>query len=400
METVKAKIKQLSAEYASELIEIRRHLHQYPELSFQEFATSKYLQDKLKSWGLSIDSIWIETAFTVVIDSGQEGATIGLRADLDALPIIEQTGASYQSKNEGIMHACGHDVHAASLMGVAKILNETKADWKGKVVLIFQAAEEKLPGGASLMIKEGLLEKYKIDRMIAQHVYPEMEVGKVGFRSGMYMASADEIYLTVKGKGGHAALPHKNVDSILIAANILTKLQQISSRIAPPTVPTVLSFGKIEGLGATNVIPDIVKIEGTLRTMDENWRAVYHKRIEEICIAEATSMGGGCEVDIRKGYPFLTNDEESTRVSKKAAVDFLGEAKVEDLALRMTAEDFAYFSQQLPVCFYRLGVGNEKKGIIHSVHHPKFDIDEKALEIAPALMSYITIQQLKDLQNN
>ena len=394
MSDLKTTVKKLAANYAQEVIEIRRHLHQNPELSFEEFKTSQYLQEKLKSWGLNIDAQWIKTAFTVVIDSKKEGPTLGLRADMDALPIIEQTGATYQSKNKGIMHACGHDVHSAALMGVTKILKETKENWKGKVVLIFQAAEEKFPGGASLMLKEGLLKKYKIDRMLAQHVYPEMEVGKVGFRSGMYMASADEIYLTVKGKGGHAALPHKNIDPIIIAANILIKLQQLSSRIAPPTIPTVLSFGKIEGLGATNVIPDKVKIEGTLRTLSEEWRAIYHKRIKEICHAEAKSMGGECEVDIKKGYPFLVNDEKTTIFSKEAAEEFLGVKNVEELALRMTAEDFAYFSQKLPVCFYRLGVGNKNKGIKYSVHHLKFDIDEDALEIGSALMAYIAIQHL------
>lgn len=388
------KFKGLAAEYFNEVLEIRRHLHQHPELSFQEYKTSEYLIKKLKSWGINIDQRWVGTGFSVVIDSRKKGATIALRADLDALPIQEQNEVDYKSKNDGIMHACGHDVHAACLMGVAKILQNCKEDWSGKVVLFFQAGEEKLPGGASLMIKEGIMEKYQPKKIIAQHVYPEMEVGKVGFKEGMYMASADEIYLKVIGKGGHGALPHKNIDPIVIAANLICELQQISSRVAPPTVPTVLSFGKIEGLGATNVIPTEVNIEGTLRTMNEEWRAIYHSKIEEICHAVAKAHGGQCEVDIRKGYPFLVNHSETTQAARNAAKNYLGDENVEELELRMTAEDFAYFSQQTEACFYRLGVGNKEKEIVQSVHHPKFNIDEKALEIGMGLMSYIAINAL------
>jgi amidohydrolase len=289
------------------------------------------------------------------------------------------------------MHACGHDVHASCLMGVAKILHENKKLWNGKALLIFQAGEEKLPGGASLMINEGLLDKYKPDILLAQHVYPEMEVGEVGYREGMYMASADEIYITVLGKGGHAALPHNNIDPIVVSANIIVGLQTLSSRIAPPTIPTVLSFGKIEGLGATNVIPDKVSIEGTLRTMNEEWREIYHQKIEEIAQKIAKAHGANCIVDIRKGYPFLVNDNNTTQSSFSFAKNYLGEESVSELPLRMTAEDFAYFTQKVPSCFYRLGVGNKSKGITHSVHHPKFDIDEKALEIGVGLMTYLAI---------
>jgi amidohydrolase len=374
-----------------EVLAIRKHLHQNPELSFQEFETTKYLQQKLISWGIEIDSIWTKTGFTVLLDSGRPGKTIALRSDLDALPIIEQNEVEYKSKNTGIMHACGHDVHSSCLAGVAKILNENKNIWNGKVLLIFQAGEEKLPGGASLMIKEGLLEKYQPDMILAQHVYPELEAGEVGFKEGMYMASADEIYLTVEGKGGHGALPHNNIDPIIAAANILLGLQTLSSRVAPPTIPTVLSFGKIEGLGATNVIPGKVNIEGTLRTMDEHWRVIYHQKITEIAQEIGKAHGANCIVDIRKGYPFLVNDIKTTQSSQSFAKKFLGEDKVSELPLRMTAEDFAYFSQKAPSCFYRLGVGNKSKGIIHSVHHSRFDIDESSLETAIGLMTYLTV---------
>ena len=390
-------IKKLAKDCFQEIKEIREHLHQNPELSFKETETSKYLKQKLSAWGIDIDDTWVETGFSVVLEGEQEGETIALRADLDALPIKEQNEVSYRSKKPGIMHACGHDVHSACLMGVIKILNNCKNEWGGKVVCFFQAGEEKLPGGASLTIKEGFIEKYKPKTILAQHVYPTLEAGEVGFKAGMYMASADEIYLKVIGQGGHAALPHKNVDTIVVAANMIVALQQLVSRISPPTIPTVLSFGKIEGMGATNVIPNEVKIAGTLRTMNEEWRSIFHQRIEEICKQTCQAMQANCEVDIRKGYPFLVNDPDSTNRSNQYAKAYLGEEKVIALDLRMTAEDFAYFSQHTKVCFYRLGVGNKSKGITHSVHHPKFDIDDKALEVGSGLMAFLAINHLKGL---
>lgn len=388
------RIKELASQYFSEIQDIRRYLHQNPELSFVEYETSKYLKARLKDWGIQIDQDWVSTGFTVLVDSGRPGKTVAIRADLDALPILEKAGVEYKSKVDGKMHACGHDVHSACLMGVAKILTETKECWKGKAVLIFQPGEEKLPGGASLMIEEGLLEKYQPDLILAQHVYPEFEVGKVGFKSGIYMASADEIYLTVKGVGGHGALPHRNIDPIVIAASIIIDLQTLASRVAPPTLPTVLSFGKIIGEGATNVTPSEVKLEGTLRTFNEEWREVFHKKITQICTAIAEGHGGSCEVDIRKGYPFLVNDDRITKSSINFAQKYLGQDKVELLDLRMTAEDFSYFSQRVPSCFYRLGVGNKLKGINKSVHHPEFEVDETSLQTGVGLMAYIAIQQL------
>lgn len=375
-----------------EIKAVRRHLHQFPELSFEEHETSAFLKNELKKWDLNIDAEWVKTGFTVLIDSGKPGPCIGLRADLDALPIQEQNNNEYASKKEGIMHACGHDVHASCLLGAGILLNQNKAAWKGKVVLIFQAGEEKFPGGASLMMKEGLLEKYQFDQIIAQHVYPEMEVGKVGFKPGMYMASADEIYITVKGKGGHAALPHRNIDPVIISAEILLALQQISSRFAPPTLPFVLSFGKLEANGASNVIPNQVKIEGTLRTMDEEWRIKFHREIENIVNGICASRGATADIDIKYGYPCLINDTAVTSEKWNASKQYMGAENVEELPLRMTAEDFAYFSQELPVCFYRLGVGNASKGIVHSVHHPQFDIDEEALKIGMGLMAYLAIE--------
>jgi amidohydrolase len=391
---MESKVKALAKSLFPEVLEIRRQLHENPELSFEEFETSKYLKRKLKDWGLEVDATWVKTGFTVVIDSGKPGKTVALRADLDALPILEKAEVSYKSKVDGKMHACGHDVHSACLMGVAKVLLATKEEWSGKAVLFFQPGEEKLPGGASLMIQEGILDRYKPDLMLAQHVYPEFEVGRVGFKGGMYMASADEIYLTVKGVGGHGALPHRNIDPIVISASIILDLQTLVSRIAPPTLPTVLSFGKIIGEGATNVIPAEVKLEGTLRTFNEEWRATFHNRITEMCQSIATAHGGECIVDIKKGYPFLVNDADITENSIQLANQYLGNQFVEQLDLRMTAEDFAYFTQKVPSCFYRLGVGNQETGINKSVHHPEFQIDEKALETGVGLMAYLAIGHL------
>lgn len=379
---------------------IREHLHKFPELSFQEYETSKYLKEVLSSWNIEIDAKWVETGFSVVIDSGKVGKTIALRADLDALPIQEKNNTSYKSQNDGIMHACGHDVHSACLMGVAKILSEMKDQFSGKIILFFQAGEEKLPGGASLMIKEGIIDKYKPDAMIAQHVYPEFEAGLFGFREGMYMASADEVYLKVIGKGGHAALPHNNIDPIIIASSILIELQQITSRIAPPTLPTVLSFGKITGEGATNVIPSIVEIEGTLRTMNEEWREIFHNAIREISQNIAKSFGGKCEVEIKKGYPFLVNDETVTSICRDAANEYFGREFVKELDLRMTAEDFSYFSQHCPVCFYRLGVGHKDTTKNNSVHHPEFDIDSKSLLKGVESMTYLSLMLINKLNQS
>lgn len=389
------RIKQLAAAYAEDTVAMRRHIHANPELSYEEYETGKYVADQLRQIGLKPVEGVAETGVTAIIEGRNPSSkVVALRADMDALPIVETNDVPYRSKNEGVMHACGHDVHTSSLLGVARILNEIKDDFEGSVKLVFQPGEEKNPGGASLMIKDGVLENPRPASMIGQHVMPFIPTGKIGFREGMYMASADEIYLTVKGKGGHAALPDKVIDPVLIASHIVVALQQVVSRNADPKTPTVLSFGSIHGGSATNIIPDEVKLKGTFRALNEEWRFEAHKRIRKIAESLAEGMGGSCEVNISVGYPFLSNDPETTQASRKAAEAYVGPENIVDLSLWMGAEDFAFYSHVVPSCFYRLGTGNEAKGTTHGVHTPVFNIDEDAIELSIGLMSWIAVNQL------
>ncbi|NEM96817.1 amidohydrolase [Pontibacter sp. BT327] len=388
------KIKQLAKVYAPEIVQVRRHIHANPELSFEEYNTAAYVKQTLANYGIASETM-AETGLVALIKGkNPEKKTIALRADLDALPIVEANEVDYRSKNQGVMHACGHDVHTASLLGAARILQELRDTFEGTIKLVFQPGEEKFPGGASIMIKEGVLQNPAPEGIIGQHVFPLLQAGKVGFKSGMYMASADEIYITVKGKGGHAALPEMNIDPVLISAHLIVALQQIVSRYASPKVPTVLSFGKLEAKGATNVIPNEVKIEGTFRTMNETWRREAHQKIKKLAESLCESMGGSCDIDIKNGYPFLQNDPELTGRTRQAAELYLGEENVVDLDLWMGAEDFAYYSQEVPACFYRLGTRNEARGITSGVHTPTFDIDESALEISIGLMAFVALQEL------
>ena len=389
---LKEKFQSLSEEYLDDVIRIRRHLHSNPELSFKEFKTSAFIANELDKIGVDYVKGIVETGIVVLLKGKNPESKIRmLRADIDALPIIEENDVEYKSCNEGVMHACGHDVHTASLLGAIRILHNTREEWEGTIKCIFQPGEERLPGGASLMIKEGVLENPKPTEAIGQHVFPELPTGSVGFKPGMYMASADEVYITVKGKGGHGAMPHLNVDPILIASHVITGLQQLVSRNVNPETPSVLSFGKIQGLGATNVIPNEVKIEGTFRTMNEEWRFDAHKRIKELSEGIASSMGGSCETEVRVGYPFLINDEELTHDSKAKAIEYLGEDKVVDLRIRMTGEDFAYFSQVMPGCFYRLGTASLDGSNSAPVHNSRFDIDETALKTGMGLMAWLAV---------
>lgn len=391
------KIKKLAGKYSPDIVADRRHLHQNPELSFEEFETCRYVTEKLKELkNIEVQTGVATTGVVGLIKGKNPGKkTIALRADMDALPIVEANDVSYKSAKEGVMHACGHDVHTSSLLGTARILNDLKDDFEGTVKLIFQPGEEKIPGGASLMIKEGVLKNPAPSNILGQHVAPAIPSGKIGFRPGMYMASADEIYVTVKGKGGHAAMPDKLIDPILIASHIIIALQQIISRNCDPKTPAVLSFGKITAMGATNVIPDEVKIEGTFRTLNEEWRKEAKLRMKKMAEGIAEAMGATCEFTILNGYPYLRNNPELTLRMKDSAIEYMGQENVVDLDIWMAAEDFAYYTQEVDACFYRLGVRNESKGITSGVHTPTFNIDEDALEIGAGLMAWLAVKELQ-----
>ena len=392
---LKDRIKSLAQAYKQEVIDLRRHLHSHPELSFQEFQTAAFVAEKLKAIGITEIESKATTGWSALIKGkNPEKKVVALRADMDALPIIEANEVPYKSQNPGVMHACGHDAHTASLLGAAKILHEVRDQFEGTIKLIFQPGEEIIPGGASLMIKDKVLENPRPNYILGQHVMPMIPAGKVGFRSGLYMASADELYLTIKGKGGHGAMPETFIDPVLISAHLLVALQQIVSRVANPKIPSVLSFGRVEALGATNIIPNEVKIQGTFRTLDEAWRAKAHEKMRQIAEGIVEGMGGQLDFEIRKGYPFLKNNPELTARSVAAAQTYLGAENVLDLDIWMAAEDFAYFSQEIEGCFYRLGTRNEARGITSGVHTPTFDIEEEALEIGAGLMAWLAVSEL------
>ncbi|MGN6340758.1 MAG: M20 metallopeptidase family protein [Ginsengibacter sp.] len=388
---LKKKIQTLSEKYFDEFVQIRRHLHAHPELSYKEFETSKFVQQKLKEFGIKYTVIATTGVAGIIEGKNPTKKIIALRADMDALPITEKNEVEYRSKNEGVMHACGHDVHTTCLLGAAKMLNELKDEWEGTVKLIFQPGEEKNPGGASLMIKEGVLENPKPDSIIALHVHPNLEVGKLSFRGGMVMASADEIYVTVKGKGGHAAAPQLTSDTILAASQLVVNLQQVVSRFNNPFNPSVLSITSFQGGNTTNVIPSEVKLMGTFRAMNEEWRFRAHEIIKNICKATAKISGVEIEVKIDVGYPFVINNKELTDRAKRKAAELQGEENVEETEMRMGAEDFAFYSHLVPACFFRLGVANTKKGITSGVHTSTFDIDENAIKTGMGIMAWLAV---------
>ncbi|MFW6371972.1 MAG: M20 metallopeptidase family protein [Bacteroidota bacterium] len=392
---INERIRSLAEKYFEETRAIRRHIHQNPELSFQEYKTSEFIQKKLAAHKILYKTGYVKTGVLGIIKGrNPEKRVIALRADMDALPVQEKNDLVFSSVNKNVMHACGHDVHTSSLLGTGLILKDLRDEFEGTVLLVFQPGEEKLPGGARLMMEEGVFEEYKPEIVIGQHVMPDLPAGTVGFRPGMYMASTDEIYLTVKGRGGHAAMPHQLTDSVLMTSHIIVAMQQLVSRNANASIPTVLSFGKIIADGATNVIPSEVHVEGTFRTMNETWRAEAHGRIKTIASSIAASMGGSCEVEIRHGYPFLVNNEEITHKAISLAKDFLGETSVVDLDLRMTAEDFAYFSQAFPATFYRLGVMQPGTKNPSPLHSPTFMVDENALKTGIGTMARLALGYL------
>lgn len=385
---MKQKVKQLSEKYFQRVVELRRQIHANPELSWKETETAKLVAHELMKAGWQVQTRVAKNGVIGILNTKHAGQKcIALRADMDALPIKEENQIDYCSKNEGVMHACGHDVHTANLLGVAMILAELKDELEGTYKFIFQPSEEKIPSGAEAMIREGVLANPTVDKIIGLHVSPELETGTFGFCSGKFMASSDEIYLTVNGKGGHAARIEELKNPLLIAAEILLELRQLTN----PQTPVVLSFGKIEGKGATNVVPDKVEIAGTLRCFDETLRFQLHHQIEFTCERVAEKYLCTCEVNILKGYPVLINNEQLTKQCRMLAADFTGEKNVITMPPRMGSEDFAYYTHQVPACFYRLGVGNKKQGITSGLHTSTFNIDESTLKESIGLMSWMAI---------
>jgi amidohydrolase len=391
-ETLLQQVKKLSKQYADEFIQIRHHLHAHPELSYKEFETSKFIQQKLTELNIPFEVKAVTGVVGLIKGKNPTKRVVALRGDMDALPITEENNIDYKSTNPGVMHACGHDVHTTCLLGAAKILNELKDEWEGTVKLIFQPGEEKNPGGASILIKEGVLENPAPQSIYALHVHPTLEVGKLSFRGGMVMASADELYITIKGKGGHAAAPQNTADTILIASHLIVALQQIVSRNNNPFNPSVLSITSVQGGYTTNVIPSEVKLMGTFRAMNEEWRFKAHKLITTLATDLVHSMGGEIDLTIDVGYPFVLNDEALSAEAYKKGELYLGAENVEETELRMGAEDFAYYSHKIPGCFFRLGAGNKSKGISSGVHTPTFNIDERAIEIGMGMMAFLAIE--------
>ena len=389
MPMLQDQIKQLAKKYAPEAIDFRRHLHANPELSYQEVNTAAFVKAQLTQFGIPFETLATTGVVGIICGKNPDSRVIALRADMDALPIVEENDVPYKSNNTGVMHACGHDVHTSILLGAAKILNELKDEWEGTVKLIFQPGEERNPGGASYMIKDGALDNPRPKGIIGLHVHPGLDVGKLSFRKGRVMASADEIYITIRGKGGHAAAPHLTADTVLIASHLIIGLQQIISRNKNPLSPSVLSICSIQGGNTTNVIPSAVKLMGTFRAMDETWRYKAHELIRHQAKSIVEGMGAELDLHIDIGYPTVDNDPVFTEAAWKLADEFMGKEQVEETEMRMGAEDFGYYTQVIPGCFYRLGVRNEAKGIVHQVHTPKFDIDENAIEIGMGMMAYL-----------
>lgn len=394
------RVQQLNEEIVGDVVHLRRTIHSNPELAFEEHETAQLVLDTLASLDLEVRSGVAKTGVVATLRGGQPGPTVVLRADMDALPISEENDFEFASRNHGKMHACGHDAHTSSLLGTAMILSRVREELHGSVRFLFQPSEEKLPGGAKPMIEEGGLadiDGTEPEVIFGQHVQPDLDAGKIGVRGGMYMASTDEIYITVKGTGGHAAAPHLlETDPTLVAAHILVALQSVISRHCPPDVPSVLTIGRLIADGATNVIPGKARLEGTFRSMNEEWRFRAHDHMRRIASHTASAFGAEVDTEIVVGYPALYNDPDATDFVRSAAEDYVGSENVVELDRWYASEDFAWYLKKLPGTFYRIGTRSEEKGIVHGLHTPRFTIDEDALRVSPGFMSYLVWKYLAE----
>ena len=389
MKNLKDKIQKLNEKYFSEIVEFRRHIHQYPELSFKEFETAKYIKSILTKYNIEFDESFGENAVIGIIKGDLSGDNIALRADMDALPIEELVDSEFKSKVPGVMHACGHDAHVASLLGTAIILQELRNYIKGNIILIFQPAEERNPGGAKILIDKGLLKKYNIIKVLGQHVLPELEVGKFNFGSNYVMATSDEIYIKFSGKGGHAALPHKRSDTVLALIHFINEVNELKTKLKSD-MPIIIAFGKLSAQGSINVVPEISFAEGTMRTFDEKLRNEIKAKLQVIADIYADYYGCKADLEIRHGYPAVYNAPKLNSQVMDLAKDFLGEENVGELEIRMTAEDFAFYSHEVPSVFYRAGVAGNGKGIAGQ-HTSYFDIDENVFLKSSALMAWFAL---------
>ena len=371
------------------MTDFRRTLHQNPELSFQEFETSAFIQARLRE----IDVPFQVMATTgVVARIGEGERCVALRADIDALPILEESGVAFASQKQGVMHACGHDAHTAMLLGAARVLKAREAELtalNGTIKLIFQPGEELSPGGASILIKEGVLQNPRPEVIFGQHVNPDAPSGTAAFVTGTMMAATDELFWTLHGKSGHAAQPHNATDPILMAAHLITQLQTLISRRLNPFQSGVLSICSIHGGNATNVIPETVELSGTLRSMNQEWREYALRTIAEHSelLSSSSLFGSGrCEFKPMRGYPPLVNNAESTAFARTAAENLLGTVVIEDFEPKMWGEDFAYYTHEIPGTFWMLGIRPQGMNAIPGLHNSKFILDENALPVGAAML--------------
>lgn len=393
-------IRGLADELYDDTVRVRRTIHRAPELSFDEERTAAFVAAELDAAGISCETGVGGHGVVATIEGhatggGRAAPVVALRADMDALPIREENDHDFRSTVDGVMHACGHDGHTASLLTAGRILARLRDTLPGTVRLIFQPAEERAPGGAQAMIADGVLDAPRVGSVFGQHVNPELPAGTVGFNPGLFMASTDDVLITVRGRGGHAAKPHDAVDPVAIASQLVVTLQQVVSRSANPVTPSVLTFGRFVAEGAINVIPDTAELAGTFRTVDERWRNQALAQIETVTRDLVASLGGTAEVEILRGYPPVVNDAATTAIARDRAVQYLGEDRVVDLPPAMWAEDFAYYANERPACFYNLGIRNDERGIVHPVHSSRFDLDEEALRVGSGLMAWIAVGALE-----
>lgn len=374
----------------------RRHLHENPELAFEEIETAKFVAERLEQLGLEDLRTGVGgTGVTALIKGGKgEGKVIMLRADMDALPILEENDVDYKSKVDGKMHACGHDAHTAMLLGVARVLMDRRDEFAGTVKVLFQPAEEVPPGGAIEMIKDGALENPRVDACIGLHVAADIPAGKIGVRSGPGSAGSDRFRAVIQGKGGHAARPQSTIDPVVIASQAVLALQALVSRETDPMEAAVISTTALLAGHAFNVIPDTAELRGTVRTLSPEVRDHLAKRVPEVIEGISKAMGAEAEVEFTLGYPGIVNDPEISRIVEEAATETLGEDAVIENELSMGGEDFSYFSLERPGCFFRAGTKNEERGIVWGHHHPKFDLEEEGFVAGMTTMAASVVKYL------